>query len=120
MFVLGLLARIGTLPAAHSVTHGTSSRCTVCDTVPCLAVGFFLASQWHMQLQTDSMRENNIVRSVQTNRRHFFVCYRPSHQTSLSSQHESLAAGIKPAQGKFRGEEGVGCSNEMKTKNINK
>ena len=36
--VLGLSARIGTVPAARSVSHGTSSRCTVLGTVQCSAV----------------------------------------------------------------------------------
>ena len=46
--VLGLSARIGTLPAARSDTHGTSSRCTVRGTVPCRAVGSVLASHCRM------------------------------------------------------------------------
>ena len=47
--VLGLSARIGTLPAARSGTHSTSSRCTVRGTVPCRAVGSVLASHCHMR-----------------------------------------------------------------------
>ena len=125
--VLGLLARIGTLPGARSDTHGTSNRFTDRDTVWCRAVGSVLAYQAHAyrRLQTDSMHENNIMQGVQISRRQFFVCYRPSCQTSLSSQHESLAVRVSPAQGKLaegeggEGEEGVGCRNEM-TKNNNK
>ena len=49
MLVLGLSARIGTLPAARSDTLGTSSRWTVRGTVPCRAVGSVLASHCHMR-----------------------------------------------------------------------
>ena len=47
--MLGLSARIGTLPAARSDTHGSSSRCTVHGTVPCRAMGSVLASHCHMR-----------------------------------------------------------------------
>ncbi|KAK3697666.1 hypothetical protein RRG08_007478 [Elysia crispata] len=33
----------------------------------------------------------------------FFVCYKPSRQTSLSSQHESLVTRVSAAQGGFSG-----------------
>ena len=80
--VLGLSARIGTLTVARSVIHDTVSRFTVCGTVPCRGIqASFSTAHAYRQLQTDSMRKNNIVRGVQTKRRHFFVCYRPSRQT---------------------------------------
>ena len=47
--MLGLSARIGTLPAARSDTHGTSSKCTVRVTVPCRAMGSILASHYQMR-----------------------------------------------------------------------
>ena len=60
----------------------------------------FSTAYVYRRLKTDSMRKNNIVRGVQIGDI-FFVCYRPSPQISLSSQHKSLAAGIKSAQGKL-------------------
>ena len=91
----------GILNSARSDTLGTSSRCTVRGSAPCQ--NSFSTAHAYRRLQTDSARKNNIVRCVQTSRQVFFVCYKPSRQTSLSSQHESLVTRVSAAQGGFSG-----------------
>ena len=55
--VLGLSARIGTLPAARSDTHGTSSRCNVRGTVPCRGIrASFSLSHAYRRFWTDSVQ----------------------------------------------------------------
>ena len=124
--VLGLSARIGTLPVARSVIHGTSSRCTVRGTVLCCGIrASFSTAHAYSRLQTDSMHKNNIMLGVQTNRRHFLLAidlparHHSAVSTNLWRRGSSLHKG-NLGEGKGGEGEGVGCSNEMKTKNINR
>ena len=107
LLVRELSAQICTLPAARSDTHGTLRRFTDRNTVLCRGIRASLSTAHaYRQLQTDSMRKNNIARDMQTSRRQFFVSFRPFCRTSLSSQHEFLATRVSSAQGKFRGGRG--------------
>ena len=127
--MLGLSTRIGTLPVARSVTHGTSSRFMDHDTVPCCAMGFMLASQRHMRTVDFKLMLCVKITSCavcrQEGNNFLFVIDLPARHHSAVSKNlwrrgSSLHKGNLGEGKGGEGEEGVGCSNKMITKNINK
>ena len=127
--MLGLSARIGTLPAARCDTHGTSSRFTGRDTVPCRAVVSVLASQRHMRTVDLKLILYVKITSCAACRQigdiFLFVIDLPARHhsagiTTLWRRGSALCKGNLGEGEGGEGEEGVGCSNEMITKDINR
>ena len=113
-FKIVLAARIGTLPAARSDTHGTSSRCTIRGTVPCRTVGSVLASHCHMRTV-----DFELILCRQVGDTFWFVIELSSfpaiHQSTVGTISDCVylcvcvrgggAEGVSAVQGKFRGGE---------------